>query len=130
MKNVVRSVIKDTKLVNKELEAAFAVFKVCYSHSFTVCMYLSMKFIKMTTSCVLSQEEYLSSYYWRIHRPQVDILDKYDPNKPYYELYRIDYDQFKTLYLAVSPWATGQFADTLALRTFRVTNVRYCVSPL
>ena len=48
------------------------------------------------------------------------MIDKFDPSKPYYEIYRIDYDQFKTLFLALSPWALGNHAETLALRMFRV----------
>ena len=63
----------------------------------------------------------LTSYYWQTHQTHVDSLDKYDPTKPYYEQYKLDFDQFKTLFLALSPWATGNFAEILALRTFRVS---------
>ena len=70
---------------------------------------------------MLIQEEYLTSYYWQTHQSHVDAIDKYDPTKPYYEQYKLDFDQFKTLFLAFSPWATGNFAEVLALRTFRVS---------
>ena len=70
---------------------------------------------------MLIQEEYLTSYYWQTHQTHVDAIDKYDPTKPYYEQYKLDFDQFKTLFLAFSPWATGNFAEVLALRTFRVS---------
>ena len=70
---------------------------------------------------MLIQEEYLTSYYWQTHQTHVDAIDKYDPTKPYYEQYKLDFDQFKTLFLAFSPWATGSFAEVLALRTFRVS---------
>ena len=69
----------------------------------------------------------MTSYYWRTHQPQIDVLDKYDPAKPYYDQYRIDFDRFKTLFLALSPWALGQCAETMALRAFRVSAV---VTPL
>ena len=71
---------------------------------------------------MLIQEEYLTSYYWQTHQTHVDAIDKYDPTKPYYEQYKLDFDQFKTLFLAFSPWATGNFAEVLALRTFRVSR--------
>jgi len=60
--------------------------------------------------------------YWRTNQPASDILDKYDPGKPFYEQYKIDFDQFKNLFVALSPWAAGQHAETLALRAFRVFN--------
>ncbi|CAL1535440.1 unnamed protein product [Lymnaea stagnalis] len=67
------------------------------------------------------QEEYLTSCYWRTHQ-HVDTPDKFDPNRPYYDQYKVDFDQFKTLFLSLSPWATGQYASTLALRTFRLLD--------
>lgn len=72
--------------------------------------------------CLCVKEEYLISFCWRTHQqPTVDPLDKFDPTKPYYEQYKVEFDQFKTLFLALSPWAHGQHADTLALRAFRVS---------
>jgi len=95
MRNVIRSVSNDTLFQGKDLEDLFLVFK----------------------------EEYLLSCYWRSHQPQLDSLDKYDPTKPYYEQYRIEFEQFKTLYLALSPWAAGLHADTQSLRLFRLLDV-------
>lgn len=46
--------------------------------------------------------------------------DKFDPSRPYYEMYKIDFEQFKTMYLSLSPWASGPRAGHLALRTFKV----------
>ncbi|GFO20088.1 TBC1 domain family member 9, partial [Plakobranchus ocellatus] len=63
-------------------------------------------------------EEYLTSCYWRTHQ-HVDTPDKFDPSRPYFDQYKLDFDQFRTLFLSLSPWATGQHAATLALRTFR-----------
>ena len=62
----------------------------------------------------------MTSSFWRTQQPPADLLDKYDPAKPYYEQYKVDFDQFKTLFLALSPWATGNLAETIALRLFRV----------
>ena len=67
------------------------------------------------STCII-QEEYLTSCYWRTQ----NALEKPDPSRPPHELYRVDQDQFATLFLSLSPWATGQYAQTLAVRTFRV----------
>ncbi|KAK2144685.1 hypothetical protein LSH36_737g04030 [Paralvinella palmiformis] len=93
-RNVLRSVSGDTYIKDEELDDLFTVFK----------------------------EEYLTSYYWRTHQPPTDLLDKYDPAKPYYEVYKIDFDQFKTLFLALSPWACGLYGGILALRAFRLLD--------
>ncbi|KAH9518800.1 TBC1 domain member 9 [Bulinus truncatus] len=87
-RNILRSVATYTKFDGKELEDLYYLFK----------------------------EEYLTSCYWRTTQ-HVDSPDKYDPNRPYYDQYKVDFDQFKTLFLSLSPWATGQYASTLALRT-------------
>lgn len=94
MKNVIRSVVDDVPFDTAQLKNLFLVFK----------------------------EEYLTSYYWRTQRPAAELLDKYDPTKPYYELYKVDFDQFHTLFLALSPWAVGSQADTTALRLFRLLD--------
>ncbi len=73
---------------------------------------------------VLFQEEYLTSCYWRTSQQPVDTSDKYDPARPYYEQYKVDFDQFKTMFLSVCPWATGNHAGVMALRAFRVSNRR------
>jgi len=94
MKNVLRSVTSDSLFTGKELEQLFIIFK----------------------------DEYLSVYYWRTNQPPTDIFDKYDPGKPYYEQYKVDFDQFKILYLAVCPWVGCQHSETLALRVFRLLD--------
>lgn len=82
--------------------------------------------------CEYFQEEYLSVCYWRTSQMPVDLVDKYDPLKPFYEQYRIDFDQFKTLILALCPWSSGLHADILALRLFRVcgTQLPSCINYL
>ncbi|RUS90405.1 hypothetical protein EGW08_001810 [Elysia chlorotica] len=92
-RNILRSVAQFTKFEGKELEDLYFLFK----------------------------EEYLTSCYWRTHQ-HVDTPDKFDPSRPYYDQYKLDFDQFRTLFLSLSPWATGQHAATLALRTFRLLD--------
>ena len=70
---------------------------------------------------VCPQEEYLTSCYWRTSPQPVDTMDKCDTSRPYYELYKVDFEQFRTLFLALVPQATGPRAPTLALRAFRVS---------
>ncbi|XP_013413337.1 TBC1 domain family member 9 isoform X1 [Lingula anatina] len=94
MKNVLRSVANDTLLQGEELQDLFLLFK----------------------------EEYLSSCYWRTHPQPCDPSEKYDPARPYYEQYRIDYDQYKEIFLSICPWAGGPSAETTALRSFRLMD--------
>ncbi|WAR01695.1 TBCD9-like protein, partial [Mya arenaria] len=91
MKNILRSVSEVSIIKGKELEDLYMLFK----------------------------EEYLTSCYWRTSQQPADIADKYDPSRPYYEIYKVDFDQFKTMFLSLSPWARGQRAGVLALRAFR-----------
>lgn len=90
-KNVLRSVQTHTLFKGKELDDLFILFK----------------------------EEYLTSCYWRTSQQPADMGDKFDPSRPYYEMYKVDFEQFKTMYLSLSPWASGPRAGHLALRTFK-----------
>ncbi|XP_033751283.1 TBC1 domain family member 9-like [Pecten maximus] len=90
-KNVLRSVASHTLFKGKELENLFILFK----------------------------EEYLTSCYWRTSQQPVDSADKFDPSRPYYEIYKVDFDQFKTMFLSLVPWSTGSQGHVLALRAFR-----------
>ncbi|XP_052243499.1 TBC1 domain family member 9-like isoform X1 [Dreissena polymorpha] len=91
MKNILRSVSEVSVIKGRELEDLYMLFK----------------------------EEYLTSCYWRTSQQPTDTPDKYDSSRPYYELYKVDFDQFKTMFLSLSPWARGQRAGTMALRAFR-----------
>lgn len=83
-KNVLRSVQTHTLFKGKELDDLFILFK----------------------------EEYLTSCYWRTSQQPADMGDKFDPSRPYYEMYKIDFEQFKTMYLSLSPWLLAQGQDT------------------
>ncbi|XP_036360730.1 TBC1 domain family member 9 isoform X4 [Octopus sinensis] len=91
MKNILRSVASETVFEGKELEDLYVLFR----------------------------EEYLTSCYWRTSQQPVDTIDKFDPSRPYYEQYKVDFDQFKTMFFSLCPWATGNLAETLTLRAFR-----------
>lgn len=91
MKNILRSVSEKSLIKGKELEELYMLFK----------------------------EEYLTSCYWRTTQQPADTADKFDASRPYYELYKVDFDQFKTMFLSLSPWAKGQRAGEMALRAFR-----------
>ncbi|XP_053384071.1 TBC1 domain family member 9-like isoform X2 [Mercenaria mercenaria] len=91
MKNILRSVSEKSLIKGKELEDLYMLFK----------------------------EEYLTSCYWRTNQQPADLADKFDPSRPFYEIYKVDFDQFKTMFLSLSPWAKGQRGGVLALRAFR-----------
>ncbi len=79
---------------------------------------------------VYVQEEILSSSYWRGQRAPIDLLDKYDPNKPNYEHYRVDHENFESMFMGVSPWASGTESSALALKAFRVSCSLLCKSKM
>lgn len=45
---------------------------------------------------------------------------RYDPVKPPYEAYNIDYDLFHALFTGISPWGKGGQPEELSARLFRV----------
>lgn len=91
MKNILRSVSEKSLIKERELEDLYMLFK----------------------------EEYLTSCYWRTNQKPADLADKFDSSRPFYEIYKVDFDQFKTMFLSLSPWAKGQRGGVLALRAFR-----------
>jgi hypothetical protein len=97
MKNVLRSVTSDSLFTSNELEQLFFVFK----------------------------EEYLMACYWRANQPPTDVFDKYDPCKPYYEQYKVEFDQFRVLFCALSPWTSYRHSDILALHVFRLLDTNH-----
>lgn len=54
----------------------------------------------------------------------VDPQEKADPNRHYYELYKIDLETFKTVFQYVSPWGEGpEMGQILAERLFRLMDM-------
>lgn len=49
------------------------------------------------------------------------MLTKNDPALLPYETYRIDFEYFKLLFSAISPWGKGTEYESLAARIFSVT---------
>lgn len=61
-----------------------------------------------------------------IIRQKKCIPDKHDPTLQPYEAYKIDFDYFKILFAALSPWGKGETAESLAARIFMVsTKIEY-----
>lgn len=82
----------------------------------------------------LSKED-LSSLYSVVKNEQLqktnnsfylDPTEKVDPTLPYYEIYKVDLDTFKTLFLNVSPWGAGpEMGVVLAERLFRLMDLNH-----
>lgn len=68
---------------------------------------------------VLLQAEHLTSCYWG---GTSNPMDRHDPSLPYLEQYRMDLEQFKSLFTVLFPWASGTHTDSLALRFFRLLD--------
>lgn len=49
--------------------------------------------------------------------------EKYDPAQQPYEIYKVDFEYFKLLFAALSPWGKGEQLESLAARIFRVRLV-------
>lgn len=50
------------------------------------------------------------------------MSERHDPSRPYAEQYRIDAQQFASLYRLLSPWTCGEHTDLLVHRTFRLLD--------
>ncbi|KAG5898216.1 hypothetical protein JTB14_005595 [Gonioctena quinquepunctata] len=57
-----------------------------------------------------------------IIRQKKCIPDKYDPTFQPYEAYKVDFDYFKILFAALSPWGRGETAESLAARIFMLMD--------
>lgn len=49
---------------------------------------------------------------------------KYDPSQPSYMSYHVDFDLFKLIYVKLSPWGSASYAEDVAARIFRVSNLQ------
>ncbi|XP_051892444.1 LOW QUALITY PROTEIN: TBC1 domain family member 9 [Pristis pectinata] len=68
---------------------------------------------------VLFKAEHLTSCYWGGNS---NATDRHDPSLPYLEQYRIDFEQFKGLFVLLFPWSCGAHSDILARRLFRLLD--------
>ncbi|VEN60967.1 unnamed protein product [Callosobruchus maculatus] len=57
-----------------------------------------------------------------IIRQKKCIPDKHDPSLQPYEAYKVDFDYFKILFAALSPWGKGETAESLAARIFMLMD--------
>ncbi|KAL6084737.1 hypothetical protein STEG23_010520 [Scotinomys teguina] len=67
----------------------------------------------------LFKAEHLTSCYWG---GSSNALDRHDPSLPYLEQYRIDFEQFKGMFVLLFPWACGTHSDVLASRLFQLLD--------
>uniref|UniRef100_A0A8C0W0R2 TBC1 domain family member 9 n=1 Tax=Castor canadensis TaxID=51338 RepID=A0A8C0W0R2_CASCN len=67
----------------------------------------------------LFKAEHLTSCYWG---GSSNALDRHDPSLPYLEQYRIDFEQFKGMFVLLFPWACGAHSDVLASRLFQLLD--------
>ncbi|XP_048181742.1 TBC1 domain family member 8 isoform X3 [Corvus hawaiiensis] len=67
----------------------------------------------------LFKREHLIRCYWESTSV---VSERHDPRRPYAEQYRIDAQQFASLYRLLSPWTCGEHTDLLAHRTFRLLD--------
>lgn len=63
--------------------------------------------------------KYLMSCYWGNNRA---AAARRDQSLPYLEQYRIDMEQFKELFISLTPWACGAHTPVLAARLFRLLD--------
>ncbi|XP_070566267.1 TBC1 domain family member 9-like isoform X3 [Ptychodera flava] len=64
----------------------------------------------------LFKEEQLTNNFWS------HSFQPMDPSQPMYTQMKIDQEKFKTLFLALSPWALGVYGGNLAIRAFRLLD--------
>lgn len=57
-----------------------------------------------------------------IIRQKKCVPDKHDPSLQPYEAYKVDFDYFKILFAALSPWGKGEMAESLAARIFMLMD--------
>ena len=65
---------------------------------------------------VVFKEEQLRQQYWG---QSTSSQEKFDLSHPFYEIYKLDLDQFRWYFTHYSPWALGENADSLSLRIFK-----------
>uniref|UniRef100_A0A8D2PPZ1 TBC1 domain family member 9B n=2 Tax=Zosterops lateralis melanops TaxID=1220523 RepID=A0A8D2PPZ1_ZOSLA len=68
---------------------------------------------------VVFKAKYLMSCYWGNNRA---AAARRDQSLPYLEQYRIDMEQFKELFISLTPWACGAHTPVLAARLFRLLD--------
>ncbi|KFO91761.1 TBC1 domain family member 9B, partial [Buceros rhinoceros silvestris] len=68
---------------------------------------------------VVFKAKYLMSCYWGNNR---GAAARRDQSLPYLEQYRIDMEQFKELFISLTPWSCGAHTPVLAGRLFRLLD--------
>jgi hypothetical protein len=66
-------------------------------------------------------QELLSLIREEILSQKKHIPERHDPSLQPYEAYKVDFDYFKILFAALSPWGKGENAESLAASIFSVS---------
>uniref|UniRef100_T1JBL6 TBC1 domain family member 9 n=1 Tax=Strigamia maritima TaxID=126957 RepID=T1JBL6_STRMM len=93
MKNVIRSVGAENSFNSKEMQNLYLLIKE---------EHLTMQY---SGASVLPSSQ-----------------EKYDPTLPFYELYKVDYDQFKLFFTSLTSWGRNVQSESLALRLFQLAD--------
>lgn len=100
-RNTIRSVIIDGYFTQQELQVSL------FNHRFHLVLKLPFQeLLGIVREEILSQKR--------------QVPEKNDPTLQPYETYKVDYDYFKLLFGAFSPWGKGATAESLSARIFRV----------
>jgi hypothetical protein len=68
---------------------------------------------------VVFKEEQLRQQYWGRNN---GTQEKFDSSHPFYEIYKIDIEQFRWYFTQSSPWALGENGESLVLRIFKLLD--------
>jgi hypothetical protein len=101
---VIRCVIGDGYFTQQELQVFLSSYKL-YD--------INKKPCRLQELLSLIREEILSQ--------KKHIPERHDPSLQPYEAYKVDFDYFKILFAALSPWGKGENAESLAASIFSVS---------
>uniref|UniRef100_W5KDY0 TBC1 domain family member 9 n=1 Tax=Astyanax mexicanus TaxID=7994 RepID=W5KDY0_ASTMX len=112
--------------ISKQCEETINNFIITLSLS--ISLFLQVRTIITETSFTIDEleelyslfkAEHLTSCYWG---GTSNPMDRHDPSLPYLEQYRMDLEQFKSLFTVLFSWASGTHTDSLAMRFFRLLD--------
>jgi len=68
---------------------------------------------------LLIKEEQLKKQYWGKN----STMTNFDSSQPFYEMLKMDFDQFKPYFNRISAWAEGDNSEIILLRIFKLLDV-------
>ncbi|XP_065173523.1 TBC1 domain family member 9 isoform X2 [Atheta coriaria] len=81
--------------------------------------------IRCVSDCYMSQQELrdlLGVVREELISQKRPMPEKHDPSQQPYECYQVDFEYFKLLFAALSPWGEGEQAEVLAARIFSLLD--------